>query len=155
MAELGVMLVLAGVALLIAEAHLPAGGALGAGGVGALAAGCWLVIVAAGGGVAVALPAAAAIVLIGAIAGWAVARRVTVARRTPVVRGAGLAGRTAVVRSWAEPDGGQVATAGTLWRARRAWPQDDAPSAGDTVVVEDVDGLTLTVRAVEPWELQP
>jgi membrane protein implicated in regulation of membrane protease activity len=45
---------------------------------------------------------------------------------------------------------------GALWRARRSWgePDDAVPlHDGDRVVVERVDGLTLSVRAAEEWEL--
>jgi membrane-bound ClpP family serine protease len=151
MGVLGIVLLLAGIGLLVAEAHVPTGGALGLGGVGALAAGCWLAIVAAGGGAAVAVPAAAVIAVAGVLLVWAATTKVAAARRLPVV---GLTGRRAVVRSW-QGSGGQVAADGALWRARLAWPQDQPPRPGERVVIEDIDGLTLTVRPAESWELQP
>jgi membrane protein implicated in regulation of membrane protease activity len=41
-----------------------------------------------------------------------------------------------------------------LWRARNDWPDDPEPiSAGDSVVVERVSGLTLGVRRAEKWEV--
>ena len=45
---------------------------------------------------------------------------------------------------------------GALWRAR-AWGLEDEPalSPGDPVVVEGVNGLTLTVRPAEEWEVAP
>jgi membrane-bound serine protease (ClpP class) len=45
---------------------------------------------------------------------------------------------------------------GALWRAR-LWAGDEPEevAAGDPVVVERVDGLTLTVRRAEEWEVVP
>ena len=45
---------------------------------------------------------------------------------------------------------------GALWRAR-AWAVEDEPPlhTGEAIVVEGVDGLTLTVRRAEEWELTP
>jgi membrane-bound ClpP family serine protease len=49
-----------------------------------------------------------------------------------------------------------IAIDGELWRARRSWAsEDEAPEAGDTVIVDRVDGLTLSVRPAEVWELEP
>jgi membrane protein implicated in regulation of membrane protease activity len=64
-----------------------------------------------------------------------------------------LSGQTGVVRSW-NGEGGQVFVDGALWRARRSWPDDpEEISAGDSVVVERVNGLTLCVRRAEKWEV--
>ena len=64
-----------------------------------------------------------------------------------------LPGRIGVVRSWDEP-AGQVFVDGALWRARHeALPDDETIHEGDTVVVERVSGLTLSVRRAEEWEL--
>jgi membrane-bound serine protease (ClpP class) len=63
-----------------------------------------------------------------------------------------LAGRCGVVRSWQNGDG-QVFVDGALWRARPSWPDsDERLTPGDTVVVEQVSGLTLGVRRAEEWE---
>ena len=49
---------------------------------------------------------------------------------------------------------GQVLIDGALWRARLWELEEDAPVAeGSAVVVESVDGLTLTVRPAEEWEM--
>jgi membrane-bound serine protease (ClpP class) len=58
------------------------------------------------------------------------------------------------VRRWGEPDG-QVFIDGALWRARRRWAESDGEplQEGDLVVVERVNGLTLSVRRAEEWEL--
>jgi membrane-bound ClpP family serine protease len=154
MTTLGFALLLAGAALVVAEAHVP-GGILGAAGGAALIAGGVLVIAALGGGAAIAVPVGVALGL-GAGA-WTLlaARTAGSARRTRVRAGAeGLCGRVGVVRSWNEP-AGQVFVDGALWRARRDWspPEAEALHAGDPVVVERVSGLTLCVRRADDWEL--
>src|SRR5918998_1421510 len=123
MVEVGVALVLVGVALMVAEAHVPSG-ALGAAGGGALA-----------GRAALAT------------------RKSLAARRLRAVSGReALSGRTGVVRSWAG-EAGQVFVDGALWRARKSWSDDkEELGAGDAVVVERVSGLTLGVRRAEEWE---
>jgi membrane-bound ClpP family serine protease len=154
MTALGFALLLTGVVLVVAEAHLP-GGVLGVAGGVALIAGGIIVIAALGGGAALAVPIG---VGIGAAAGgWAllVARKAASARRGSVRSGAeGLCGRLGVVRSWSDP-AGQIFVDGALWRARQDWaPSDEAGlREGDPVVVEGVNGLTLSVRRAEEWEL--
>jgi membrane-bound serine protease (ClpP class) len=61
-----------------------------------------------------------------------------------------------MVNTWSEPTG-TVQLDGALWRARRAYceaPQEPLHT-GDPVVVERLDGLTVTVRRAETWELAP
>ena len=72
------------------------------------------------------------------------------ARRARVRSGAeGLVGRVGEARS-----AGQVFLDGALWRARQ-WSFDEEAvlERGDPIVVERVDGLTLTVRRAEDWEV--
>jgi membrane-bound serine protease (ClpP class) len=59
-----------------------------------------------------------------------------------------------VVRHWREPSG-QVFVDGALWRAEHDWAGRDggALTDGDRVVVMRVNGLTLSVRRAEDWEL--
>jgi membrane-bound ClpP family serine protease len=152
MVEVGVALVLVGAALLVAEAHVPAG-ILGVAGGIALAGGAALAIAGAGGGLAIVLPA---VVAAGAVTGlWLTiaARKSLATRRLPASSGReGLSGHLGVVRSWAG-DGGQVFVDGALWRARRSWADEDGElGEGDPVVVEHVRGLTLAVRRAEDWE---
>jgi membrane-bound ClpP family serine protease len=152
MVEVGVALVLVGAALLVAEAHVPAG-ILGVLGGVALAGGMALAIAGAGAGVAI---VAAGVIAAGAVTAlWlAIATRKAMAtRRLRVSSGReALSGRTGVVRSWGA-DGGQVLVDGALWRARKSWMDDDHElSVGDPVVVERVSGLTLAVRRAEEWE---
>jgi membrane-bound ClpP family serine protease len=151
MTEVGLALVLVGVALLVAEAHV-SGGVVGVFGGIALAGGAALAIGAAGAGVAVVVAAmVAAVAVTGA---WlaVVARKSLAARRRQVASGReALSGRTGVGRSWTGADG-QVFVDGALWRARRSAIQADELDAGDAVVVERVSGLTLAVRRAEEWE---
>lgn len=66
----------------------------------------------------------------------------------------GLVGRLGVVRRRLDPVG-QVCIGGELWRARRSWPEDDErPREGETVVVDGVNHLTLSVRRAESWEVE-
>ena len=152
MVEVGVALLLVGAALLVAEAHVPAG-ILGVLGGVALVGGMALAIAGAGAGLAIVV---AGMVAGGAVAGlWlAIATRKTMAtRRLRVSSGReALSGRMGVVRSW-DAGGGQVLVDGALWRARKSFMDDDGElGVGDSVVVERVSGLTLAVRRAEEWE---
>jgi len=150
---LGIALLLAGAGLLVAEAHLPSYGALGIGGVLALVAGAAIAVDASGGGVAL-IVGVAAIVAIGALALLGVIARATLAASRPRARtGAeGLVGHVGVIRQVPAPVG-QVYVDGALWRARPC--MDDELGVGDPVVVERVNGLVLSVRRAEEWELDP
>jgi membrane-bound serine protease (ClpP class) len=152
MIAVGVALVLVGAALLVAEAHLPAG-VLGVCGALALAGGVALAIAGAGAGLAVMLTVALSAGAIGALWVLLAARKVIAARRPRTVSGReALSGRMGVVRTWNGSDG-QVLVDGALWRACCSWPEEDtAIGEGDPVVVERVRGLTLAVRKAEEWE---
>lgn len=152
MVEIGVALAVVGVALLVAEAHVP-GGVLGVTGGVTLATGAALALAGAGGGAGVIIG-----VVLGALVAsglWlAVATRKALAtRRLRSSSGReALAGRCGVVRQWENGDG-QVFVDGALWRARPSWPDaDEQLTPGDAVVVERVTGLTLGVRRAEEWE---
>ena len=154
MTGLGIALLIVGVVLLVAEAHLAAAGVIGIAGVVALAAGgVWLAI-ASGIGLALALPVAAGLSVTAAAALLVASRKAAEASRLRVSAGSErLIGRVAMVRSPLEPVG-QVMVDGALWRARRDWDEevDGALQRGDRVIVESVDGLTLSVRRAEEWE---
>ena len=149
MTALIVALVVLGASLLIAEAHVVSYGLLGVAGIAAFATAGVLAVDALGGsvliGVVVMLPAVA-------LAGWLLA---IVARKALAVRGRrprggaeGLVGRLGVVRH------GDVFVDGELWRARRSWADEErALGEGEQVVVERVQGLTLSVRRAEEWEV--
>jgi membrane-bound serine protease (ClpP class) len=154
MTALGFVLLVLGAALVVAEAHVP-GGVLGVVGGVALLFGGIILIGAFGAGAAVAVPVGAGLGA-GAV-GWGliVARKASATRRVRIASGPdALCGRIGTVRLWTEPSG-QVFVDGALWRARHSWPGRDeaALQEGDPVVVEDVNGLTLSVRRAEEWEL--
>jgi membrane-bound ClpP family serine protease len=153
MVEVGVALLLVGVALLVAEAHLP-GAILGTAGGIALATGAALAIGGAGAGAAVVVAAVLAAIASTAVWLLVATRKSLAVRRLRAASGReALSGQTGVVRSW-NGEGGQVFVDGALWRARRSWPDDpEEISAGDSVVVERVNGLTLCVRRAEKWEV--
>jgi membrane-bound ClpP family serine protease len=148
----GIVLVLMGAALAAAEAHVPSHGALGGSAALAFAAGVALVVAGAGLGTAVAIAVGLVAGAVAAVYAWVVFRQALVASRRVVRSGPQkLVGRVGEVRA-----AGQVFLDGTLWRAR-VWPgEDEEPlERGDPIVVEHVDGLTLTVRRAEEWEVAP
>ena len=155
MSTLGVILVLVGAALMVAEAHLPSHGVLGTGAATALTAGVVLALSGAGaaGGAVVAAGVTVALVAFGLA--WLLLVKSLAARRMIVRSGPrALTGRVATVRTVLAPVG-QVQLDGALWRARM-WELEGegVPVAeGSAVVVESVDGLTLTVRPAEEWEV--
>ena len=134
----GLALVLLGVALLVADAHVTSHGALTVSGLVALAIGLvtlfqnapapyhtntWLVVLVT--------------VLIGAFWAFAMSKAIAVRRRPAAVGPEEIVGMEGVVR-----DGGYVFVHGELWRAHASEPL----RAGQRVRVEGVDGLTLAVR---------
>jgi len=153
MVLLGIVLLGAGAGLLIAEAHLPTYGALGLAGVVALAAGAAIAVGGAGGGT-VLIVAVVAIVALAALALLAVISRATLtAGRARAKTGVeALVGHVGVMRSAPAPLG-QVFVDGALWRAKPCL--HDELEVGDPVVVERVQGLVLSVRRAEEWELDP
>lgn len=156
MTALIVTLLVTGASLLVAEAHLTSYGVLGMAGVVALAVGGVLAVNAAGGsvllGLALALPVAVALAAFVVVAGR---KALAVGRRRPRGGADGLVGCTGVVRRSLAPVG-DVFVAGELWRARRSWEDGELPPGeGEFVVVEEVRGLTLSVRRAEEWEVLP
>jgi membrane-bound ClpP family serine protease len=147
MFALGLLLVLIGALLVAAEAHVPSHGALGSGAVVALAIGVALLFTAAGSTALVAVFAGLGIAVAGG--GWAgvVARKGFATRRLRERNS--LVGRVGVARG-----ADCVFVDGALWRARQWDLEGEAPiTRGDPVVVEHVNGLTLTVRPAEEWEV--
>jgi membrane-bound serine protease (ClpP class) len=153
MVVLGIALLGIGAGLLIAEAHLPSFGALGLGGVIALVAGAALAVDGAGGGAALIL-AIAAIVAIASLALLFVMARATLTAARPRARTGpeALVGHIGVMRSAPAPVG-QVFIDGALWRAKPCLHEE--LEVGDAVVVDRVQGLVLSVRRAEDWELEP
>jgi len=152
----GIVLMLLGAALAAAEAHVPSHGALGGTAAAAAAAGIALVVAGAGLGTAAALAAGLVVGAFAAVYTLLVVRSALAASRRRVRSGAeGLIGRVGEVRAAPAPLG-QVFLDGALWRARMwSWDEDAVPQRGDPIVVERVDGLTLTVRRAEEWEVAP
>jgi membrane-bound ClpP family serine protease len=156
MTALGVSLLLVGAVMVLVEAHVPTLGVLGGPGVIALAVGAVLAVMGLGGGLA--LGVVAALLLAGAAGGvmfLTVGKGLAVRRRMIKAGPESLIGHLGVVRSWADPTG-CVMVDGTLWTARRSLLDEDDPGdlhAGDTVVVDHIDGLTVGVRRAEEWEL--
>ncbi len=147
MFALGLLLVLLGAALVAAEAHVPSHGALGTGAVAALATGVALLLAAAGSTVLVAVFAALGVALAGGAFMFVLVRKALGTRRIRASNS--LVGRVGVAR-----DEGCVFVDGALWRARMWELEGDPPlTRGQPVVVEHVNGLTLTVRPAEEWEV--
>ncbi len=156
MTALGVVLLVAAVALLLAEAHLSSGGLMAAWASAALIGGVTLLLVGAGAGAAVVLIVAAC------VAAAAISLLVLARRRIlrplfarPRTGREALVGHVGVVRSIEGPEA-QVFLDGSLWRAEPSPLHHEAElHDGDRVVVENVKGLTLCVRKAEQWELSP
>jgi membrane-bound ClpP family serine protease len=160
MTPLGLVLLVIGAVVAIAEAHYPTQGIAGGVGVLLMALGAVLAITGLGGAVAVALLAGGALAAVGASAVVFSAKRAGAVRHRRVRTGAeGLIGHIGTVQNWTDSSG-SVAVDGALWRARRSLgaeeeDQEAVPElhAGDKIVVEHLNGLTLSVRPAEEWEL--
>ncbi len=156
MTALGISLLIIGAVVVVAEAHVQSLGLLGGPGVIALGVGTVLAISGLGGGLILGL--AMAVILTAAVAGaLALSLGKGMAVRTRRVRtGAeGMIGHVGVVQSWMESTG-KVLVDGALWHARRSLCDEDEDIVihqGDRVVVERLNGLTLSVRPAEDWEL--
>jgi membrane-bound ClpP family serine protease len=149
---LGIVLLLLGAALAAAEAHVPSHGLLGGAAAAAAAGGIALVVGGAGFGLAAALALGLAVGAVAAVYAWIVVHKALAVSRRRVRSGTeGLIGRVGEART-----SGQVFLDGALWRARVWSGEEDAVlQRGDPIVVERVDGLTLTVRRAEEWEVAP
>jgi membrane-bound ClpP family serine protease len=156
MSMLAVVLVMVGAALMVAEAHLPSHGVLATGAAAALTAGVVFALSGAGAAAGTVAAAGVTVALVGLAVAWLLVVKSLAAHRLAVRSGPrALAGRVATVRTVPAPIG-QVAIDGAIWRARM-WDLDGegAPVAeGSAVVVESIDGLTLTVRPAEEWEVR-
>jgi membrane-bound ClpP family serine protease len=156
----GLVLLVVGLLVGLSEAHAPTHGIAGGIGVALMAAGIALALVGAGAAVAIGVGAGFALAAGGGGLLALTVRRALAVRRRRVSTGAeGLLGQVGVVRRWAG-ETGSVALQGAVWRARRSpgieYAPDETPAAlhaGDRVVVEALEGLTLTVRPAEAWEL--
>jgi len=138
----GVLLILFGVALLIAEIKVVSHGVLTAGGVVAMVLGSFMLYEAPEVGFRVSwtviLPTVGATA---ALVVWAVSAGVRAMMKSPVTGTAGMIGRVVVARSALGPEG-QVQVDGEIWRAVS---EGEVIPAGEKVRVTAVDGLTLKV----------
>lgn len=156
MIVLTLALLFLGLGLLVAEAHLPTYGLLGVAGIGAFGAGIALAIAESGGSpglvLGLTLPIVAAAIAIG---GFAMRKALVASRRRARCGADELVGQVGVVRRPLDPLG-HVVVDGELWRARRSWAMEDEPppAEGEPVVVDRVQGLTLSVRRAEVWEVE-
>jgi membrane-bound serine protease (ClpP class) len=144
----GLALIVLGIAFFVAEAFMPSFGALGIGGVAALAFGALLLLDSDVPGFAIPRSLIAALTLTSAAFVLAIATMAAKARRRRVVSGtAALLGTSGEL---IEADGveGYAEVGGERWRVRS--PQ--ALRVGQRVRVARVDGLTLDVVAVDPEE---
>lgn len=158
MLALGFVLLIAALVLFVAEAVLPSGGLLGAGGIVALVVGTYLAVIDAGGGFALALGSAIAVGLVSGGLLALIATKTLAAMRLRASSGTeSLVGRTAEVRGeLGAGEAGHVFVDGALWRAEpaSAYEVEQEIGPGDRVIVERVRGLTLSVRKAEEWELE-
>lgn len=159
MTSLGLVLLVVGALVAVSEAHRPSHGIAGAAGVVILAVGAVLTISGLGAGIVLGLLGGVALGVAGAgVVVLSVTRGLAVRRRRVRTGAEGLIGHIGTVRSWSE-EAGSVVLDGAVWRARRSpSPDGDADEAtelhaGDSVVVERLTGLTLSVRRAEEWEL--
>jgi membrane-bound ClpP family serine protease len=158
MTSLGLALLVLGAVVAVAEAHYPTHGVAGGTGVLVMALGAVLAITGLGAGVLLALLAGGALATAGAGGVLLSVRKGGAVRHRRVRTGAeGIIGHIGTVRSWTDVSG-SVAVDGALWQARRSLgPGDEVEvpelHAGDPIVVEHLNGLTLSVRPAEEWEL--
>lgn len=151
----GIALALLGASLLVAEAHVPSAGVLGVAGVAGVGSGVVVMLAAAGSGLIVTVVLAGVIVLgCARLLLWASVATAAAHRRRARTGPEALIGQVGVVRGVPLHEGGHVFLEGALWRAEDDEISDGAhPLApGDRVVVENVNGLTLSVRRAEEWE---
>ncbi len=144
----GLLLILFGIALLVAEIKIVSHGILAMGGIVAMALGSLMLFDAPEVGFRISWWVIAPTV--GATAGlflFVVAVGVRALKRRPLLGASGLIGQTAVARGPLDQEG-QVAMQGELWNAIA---EGDPVADGAPVRVVGVDGLTLkVVKAGEP-----
>jgi membrane-bound serine protease (ClpP class) len=149
----GILLLVLGVGMIIAEAHLPTHGILGGVGILALVLSGLLLFNTDSDAYEVSVPVVIVVgLLLGGFMAFAV-QKVVQARRNPVITGwEEMIGAEGVVRQPLDPTG-QVFVRGALWRASVADGAGEHAAGGPLergvrVRVESVEGLTLRVRPV-------
>jgi membrane-bound serine protease (ClpP class) len=138
----GAGLVLLGIGLMVAEAHIGSFGVIGIGGVVAFVIGAIMMFPSGAPGFALSLSVVAAATLITAALFLLVLTMLLRSRRRPVVTGKeGLLGAEGETVAW---DGGEgrVRVHGEIWRARAQQPLQ----AGERIRVVEREGLVLVVE---------
>jgi membrane-bound serine protease (ClpP class) len=140
----GVVLIVMGVALLLAEAFVTSHGLIALSGIVTLCAGGLLLFRTPGSDIAVSPFVVLTIAVLFGAGLATVATKVVAARQTPAaaIGLAGMLGREAVVRTPLAPLG-EVYVEGALWQAE---VDNGRADVGDTVIVRSVDGLLLHVE---------
>lgn len=140
----GAGLVLLGIGLMVAEAHIGSFGVIGVGGIVAFAIGSVMMFPSGAPGFQLSLAVVAAATLVTAAFFLLVISMLLRSRRRPVVTGKeALLGAEGEAVAWQGAEG-RVRVQGEIWRARAAAPLQP----GTRVKVVDSDGLVLVVEAV-------
>ncbi|KGE00396.1 serine protease [Achromobacter sp. RTa] len=139
----GAALALLGAVLMVAEIFTPSLGALGIAGAVSFILGALMLVDTDMPAYEVSLPLVAGVAVASLGMTFLIARLALRSRRAPIVSGVeALLGQRVKVLSWAGAQG-YVSAAGERWRATGP----DGLAAGDSVVIESAQGLTLHVRA--------
>jgi membrane-bound serine protease (ClpP class) len=152
----GLLLILLAFALFVAEAFIVSHGALAGGGVIALIFGGLLLFDTDNDAFEISVPIVIfTAALLGSFFAWVIGKAVQARHRTVHTGSEELIGAHGTVRSRLDPLG-HVFVQGALWRAHTA---DERPlEPGEEVIVEAIDGLTLTVaplvREPEPQRIE-
>ena len=137
----GVALIILGVAFMAAEAMLPSFGALGFGGIVALAIGSVILIDTEAPGFGISWAVIGSVVATSAVISFTVLAMAARAWKLPVVSGAeAMIGAAAKVLDW-DGSKGRVRVRSEVWQARA----DSTFAAGEKVRVTAMDGLVLQV----------
>ena len=137
----GVALIILGVAFMAAEAMLPSFGALGFGGIVALAIGSVILIDTEAPGFGISWAVIGSVVATSAVISFTVLAMAARAWKLPVVSGAeAMIGAAAKVLDW-DGSKGRVRVRSEVWQARA----DSTFAAGEEVQVTAMDGLVLQV----------
>jgi membrane-bound serine protease (ClpP class) len=140
----GAGLVLLGIGLMVAEAHIGSFGVIGVGGIVAFAIGSIMMFPSGAPGFQLSLAVVAAATLVTAAFFLLVISMLLRSRRRPVVTGKeALLGAEGETVAWQGAEG-RVRVQGEIWRARAAAPLQP----GTRIKVVDSDGLVLVVEAV-------
>jgi membrane-bound serine protease (ClpP class) len=138
----GAFLVLLGIGLMVAEAHIGSFGVIGIGGIIAFVIGAIMMFPSGAPGFALSLSVVAAATLITAALFLLVLTMLLRSRRRPVVTGKeGLLGAEGETVAW-DGDEGRVRVQGEIWRARAQQPLQ----TGERIRVIEREGLVLVVE---------